>query len=111
MKLSLSIIVLLVAGSAMVSAPTVRTASASEPCTGPFRQCATEVQAYCLRDPNGRQRMTYWDYPGYTVAFERCVGRIFEAAGRPNPYRTGVTTYGTLSVPYTEVLYPMHPNR
>jgi hypothetical protein len=108
MKIALPLVALVtIAGASTVE---IRTASA-EPCTGPFRHCAVEVQAYCSRDANGRQRWTYWDSPGYTQRFERCVGGVFEAAGKPNPYATGVATYGNLTVPYTELLYPMYPNR
>ena len=110
MKPSLSITAAIVATCATLSMTEIRTASA-EPCTGPFRQCAAEVQAYCTRDANGRQRWTYYDSPGYTYRFERCVGAVFRAAGKPDPYTTGVATYGNLTVPYTELLYPMYPNR
>jgi hypothetical protein len=55
--------------------------------------------------------MTYWDRTGFTTAFEQCVGRIFEAAGHPNPYKTGITRAGNLVVPYTELLYPQHRER
>ena len=55
--------------------------------------------------------MTYWDFGGRTISFERCVGGIFEAAGHPNPYKTGIASSGNLTVPYSEVLYPMAPNR
>ena len=111
MNLSLSVTAALIAASATFSVTDVRPVLAVEPCTGPFRQCAVEVQAYCSRDANGRQRWTYYDSPGYTQRFERCVGSVFEAAGKPNPYTTGVATYGNLTVPYTELLYPMYPNR
>jgi hypothetical protein len=87
------------------------TQTAAQQCTGPFVSCAIEVQAHCSRDPNGQQRMTYWDHPGYTMRFEQCVGRIFEAAGQPNPYKTGITRAGKLAVPYTELLYPQHRER
>ena len=80
-------------------------------CGGPFAHCAVEVQATCTRDPNGQQRMTYWDYPGNTIAFERCVGAVFESTGRPNPYKTGISSSRGLSVPYTELLYPMFRDR
>src|SRR5690349_1349419 len=103
MKLSLSITAVLIATSAAFSAAAIRPAAAAEPCMGPFRQCAIEVQAYCSRDADGKQRMTYWDHPGYTRSFELCVGRIFEASGRPNPYKTGVVSYRGMTVPYTEV--------
>jgi hypothetical protein len=83
--------------------------AAAEPCTGPFVSCAVAVQATCSRDPDGRQRMAYWDQGGNTIQFERCVGRIFEAAGQPNPYKTGITSSGNLTVPRTELLYPFGP--
>ena len=87
----------------------------AEPCTGPFRQCAVSVNATCSRDADGRQRMTYWDYPGNTIQFDRCVGGVFEAAGQPNPYTgSGGAARGRnagLTMPYTELLYPMQPNR
>jgi hypothetical protein len=108
MKLSLSVAATLIAASTTFSVSNVRPASGVEPCTGPFRQCAIEVQAYCSRDSNGRVRMTYYDLPGYTMRFEQCVGRIFEASGRPNPYTTGVASYRGMTVPYTELLYPLN---
>ena len=93
------------------SAGGMRTAAAEE-CVGPFRQCAVGVGAVCSRDPDGKQRMTYWDYPGNVMMFERCVGRIFEANGQPNPYTTsGASRGGGLTVPYTELLYPRMPDR
>jgi len=110
MKSSLPIAAALIATTTVFTAADIRPAAA-EPCTGPFRQCAIEVQATCSRDPGGGQRMTYWDNAGYTIRFEQCVGRIFEAAGKPNPYKTGITSSGNLTVPYTELLYPMQPNR
>lgn len=80
--------------------------AAAEECTGPFRECAIGVGAQCSRDAAGRQRMAYYDGGGRVIAFERCVGRIFEAAGHPNPYKTGVATYGNLSIPLTDVEVP-----
>ena len=110
MKSALPIATALLAANVVFLVADIRPATA-EPCAGPFRQCAYEVQATCSRDADGRQRMTYWDQGGYTITFERCVGRIFEAAGRPNPYKTGIATSGNLTVPWSEVLYPMAPNR
>jgi hypothetical protein len=104
MKLSFSIAISL-AATAAFSASGVQSAAAQQ-CTGPFVSCATAVNATCSRDANGRQRMTYWDSGGNVIAFEQCVGRIFEAAGKPNPYKTGITTSGNLTVPYSELLYP-----
>lgn len=106
MRIALTIAAALAAAATTVSAGGM-TAAAAEECTGPFRQCAFAVSAVCSRDAGGRQRMTYWDSGGKVIAFEQCVGRIFEAAGRPNPYKTGITTAGNLSVPYTELLYPL----
>jgi hypothetical protein len=103
MRVSLSITASLVL-TAVFSTPSA--GQSLQQCVGPFRQCAIEVQAECSRDPSGRVRMRYWDHPGYTMRFERCVGGIFEASGRPNPYKTGVTSSGGLTVPYTELLYP-----
>ena len=108
MKLSLSITAAILTTCATFSAVEIRTASA-EPCTGPFRHCAVEVQATCSHDANGRQRWTYWDRAGYTQRFERCVGAVFRAQGKPDPYTTGVATYGNLTVPYTELHYPLVP--
>jgi hypothetical protein len=93
----------------------VRTVAAQE-CTGPFRECAIGARATCTRQPNGRQLMTYWDYPNKVSGFEQCVGRIFEAAGQQNPYKThgAATTVparrqatSALTVPDTELLYPV----
>jgi hypothetical protein len=108
MKFSLS------AGAALLATiSTFSTLTAgAEPCTGPFVSCAIAVHAQCSRDPDGKQRMTYWDSGGNVIAFEQCVGRIFEANGQPNPYKTGTTGSAsrrggaTLQVPYTELLYP-----
>jgi hypothetical protein len=87
-------------------------AASAEPCAGPFRECAIQVNATC--DADGKQRMTYWDYPGKTTQFERCVAGIFAAAGQPNPYTPGGAASargrGGLTVPYSELLYPMEPN-
>ena len=107
MKLSPPIAVTLVA-AVVFSVAGMRMAVA-EQCTGPFVSCAVAVQATCSRDPDGTQRMTYWDQAGNTIQFERCVGRIFEAAGQPNPYKTGITSSGNLTVPRTELLYPFGP--
>jgi hypothetical protein len=60
--------------------------------------------------------MTYWDHPGNVSSFETCVGRIFEAAGQPNPYKSPgalvqrggrQVARSNLTVPYTELLYPL----
>jgi hypothetical protein len=110
MKLSLSAATALLG---VISVFPIPVASA-EPCTGPFRECAIQVNAKCSRDADGKQRMTYWDYPGKTTQFERCVAGIFAAAGQPNPYTPGGAASargrGGLTVPYSELLYPMEPN-
>lgn len=106
MKVAAPIAATIVVALTTLSGVGVRTAVAEE-CTGPFRQCALAVGAVCSRDPGGEQRMTYWDTSGHTIVFEQCVGRIFEAAGHPNPYKTGITTSGNLTVPYTELQYPL----
>src|SRR5262249_10748239 len=79
----------------------------AQTCTGPFTSCANMVQATCSHDADGTQRMTYKDFAGKTIQFEKCVAGVFEAAGHPNPYKTGITTSGYLTVPYTELLYPL----
>ena len=66
------------------------TSAVAEECTGPFRQCAIDVVAECSRDPDGVQRMSYIDISARTIHFERCVGKVYEAHGLPNPYKTGV---------------------
>lgn len=97
------------------SAVGVETAQA-EPCVGPFRQCAYAVGAWCERDRSG-QVINYWDHPGNVMMFERCVGDMFEAAGQPNPYKTGVVTTGSrrkggraLTMPRSELHYPVTPS-
>src|SRR5689334_15035999 len=74
-------------------------------CTGPFRQCAIDVQATCSKDPGGRLRITYWDTSGNVIRFEQCVARVFAAHGLPNPYTPAgmaAAGRGKLQVPYTE---------
>jgi hypothetical protein len=106
----LSFSLTLVATISAFSVVGTRTAAAQE-CTGPFRQCATSVSAWCDRDRGG-QVINYWDHPGNVTVFERCVGGIFEANGLPNPYKTGVAAAGgrrgkTLAVPRSELHYPI----
>lgn len=110
---SLSIAVAAAAAAATFSISPARIAKGAE-CTGPFRQCAVSVGATCSRDPDGKQRMTYWDYPGKVMTFERCVGAVFEANGQPDPYKipggaSRVSRAG-LAIPYTELLYPTTPD-
>jgi len=75
---------LFIAAMALAATP------AAAECTGPFRQCALDVVAECSRDDDGVQRMTYVDISGRTTHFEQCVGKVYEAHGLPNPYKTGV---------------------
>jgi hypothetical protein len=97
--------------AALLAALTVSEASAQRlPCTGTFAQCAYSVGAYCTRDNDGVQRIHYWDSPGNTMMFERCVGGIFEAAGQPNPYTTGRMSSGRVSMPRFELHYPVMPD-
>lgn len=113
---SLALSLALLATLSAFSAGGMRTAAAEE-CTGPFRECAIGVGAVCSRDRAGKLRMTYWDHPGKVMSFEQCVGRIFEAAGQQNPYKTparaasepGRRQAGTarLTVPDSELLDPI----
>ena len=82
----------------------------AEPCEGPFAHCARAVIATCSRDPDGVQRMTYWDFSGKTTQFERCVGQVYEARGLPNPYKTGEVGGDELPIPRSEILFPNYNN-
>ena len=98
--------------STLVAMPvvlTVETATA-EPCEGPFAHCARAFIATCERDPDGVQRMTYWDFSGKTTQFERCVGQVYEARGLPNPYKTSDVGGGELPLPRSEILFPNYNN-
>ena len=109
MKITLTIAAALLAAMTTVSQAQTRAAGAAT-CTGPFRGCAIEVQAQCSRDANGQQRITYWDSGGSVIRFEQCVARVFAANGQPSPYTpAGMANArrGGLTVPYTELLYPM----
>jgi len=102
-------IVLAATAAAAFTAGGISLASA-EQCTGPFRECAVTAGAICSRDPDGVQRMTYYDYPGRVMGFEQCVGHIFEAAGQRNPYTSlagrNASSGGKLTVPRSYVIYP-----
>jgi short subunit dehydrogenase-like uncharacterized protein len=91
--------------AATFSAAGMRTAAA-EACAGPFRQCAISVSAECSRDADGVQRIRYWDVSGRVIQFEQCAGRIYEARGLQNPYKTGSAS-SALPLPRTELLYPL----
>jgi hypothetical protein len=62
-----------------------RMAAAVE-CSGPLKQCAIEVGAFCEIE-NGKTMMWYKEREGAVMRFEECVGKVYEANGRPNPYR------------------------
>jgi hypothetical protein len=70
---------------AAFSAGGTRSAAAVE-CSGPLKQCAVEVGAFCEIE-NGKLMMWYKEREGAVMRFEECVGRVYEAHGRPNPYR------------------------
>ena len=110
MKTFVPIAAAVVAATAFCTAGGIRIASAVE-CTGPFRQCAIAVGGVCSIDPNGRQRVTYWDRAGNTIRWETCVSSVFAAAGQPSPYTAGRSGAASLQVPYSELLYPTAPNR
>ncbi len=61
--------------------------AAADECKGPIRQCAIEIGATCEQTPKG-QVIKYYDTSNHVASFEDCVGRLLEAAGRPNPYKT-----------------------
>jgi hypothetical protein len=62
------------------------TIAATVECTGPLKQCAIEVGAFCEME-NGKMMLWYKDREGASRRFEECVGRVYEANGKPNPYR------------------------
>jgi hypothetical protein len=101
--------ILLAALIAMFAVLTAEIAAA-EPCEGPFAHCARAVIAQCSKDPDGVQRMTYWDFSGKTTQFERCVGQVYEARGLPNPYKTGEVGGDELPLPRSEILFPNYDN-
>ena len=80
--------------------------AAAQQCTGPFASCANEVSATCPLDPRGEPRITFFDRAGNAMRFEKCVGRIFAAAGQPDPYKTGQVPSGDLQMPAVEMIEP-----
>jgi hypothetical protein len=62
------------------------TPAAAVECTGPFAQCAIAVGGKCEIE-NGRMKMIFYDKGGYSNSFEDCVGKVYEAHGKPNPYK------------------------
>jgi len=77
--------IFMLAGVVIFSACGMRMAAAVE-CTGPFKQCAIEVGAFCEIE-NGKQMIWYKEREGAAMRFEQCIGKVYEANGRPNPYR------------------------
>ncbi len=55
-------------------------------CSGPFAQCASDVGAFCEIE-NGRMKMWYKDREGTSTRLEECMGKVYEANGRRNPYK------------------------
>jgi hypothetical protein len=45
-----------------------------------------EVGGFC-EIADGKQRMIYYDRTGSVMRFEECIGRVFEAHGKRNPYK------------------------
>jgi hypothetical protein len=77
--------IFMLAAVGIFSAGGIHMAAAVE-CTGPFKQCAIEVGAFCEIE-NGKLTMWYKEREGAAMRFEQCVGKVYEANGRPNPYR------------------------
>jgi hypothetical protein len=63
--------------------------AAADECTGPLRQCLSEIGAQCEKTATG-QRIRFYDTPSRVARYEECVGQYYEAHGRPNPYKTGL---------------------
>ena len=82
--------------------------ASAQQCTGPFAPCATEVNGQCPLDSTGEPRITFVDRSGNSMRFEQCVGRIFAAAGQPDPYKTGKMPSGDLQLPAFEALQPSY---
>jgi hypothetical protein len=68
----------------LVSVAGIHQAGAAQ-CTGPFKQCAIEVGAFCEIE-NGKLMIWYKDREGASSRFEQCVGKVYEKNGRQNPY-------------------------
>jgi hypothetical protein len=77
-------IFMFVAVAAFSTAGTRRAAAVD--CSGPLKQCAIEVGAFCEIE-NGKMMIWYKEREGAAMRFEECVGKVYEAHGRPNPYR------------------------
>jgi len=71
---------------AAASSPGGARIAAAVECAGPLKQCAIEVGAFCEIE-NGKMVMRYKQRAGAVMRFEQCVGKVYEAHGRPTPYR------------------------
>lgn len=78
--------------------------AAAQQCTGPFASCAIGVGAQCPLNRAGEPVITFYDRGNNSMQFERCVGRIFTAAGQPDPYKTGDMPDGDLPMPAFEII-------
>ena len=71
-----------------------------------FALLVSVAAAHAVADRRGEPRITFFDRAGNAMRFEKCVGRIFAAAGQPDPYRTGQVPSGDLQMPAVEVIEP-----
>jgi hypothetical protein len=85
--------------------------AAAQQCTGPFASCANEVSATCPLNRSGEPRITFVDRASNAMRFEKCVGRVFAAAGQPDPYKTGAMPSGDLQMPALDVIQPTDGNK
>jgi hypothetical protein len=69
-----------------MAAPVGTGLAATVECSGPFKQCAITVGAFCEIE-NGKMMIWYKDVEGASNRFEQCIGKIYEEHGKPNPYR------------------------
>jgi len=77
-------------------------------CTGPLKQCAIEVGAFCEIE-NGKMMLWYKEREGAVMRFEQCVGKVYEAHGRPNPYRPAPAQRKRPALPLRWLGLPGHP--
>jgi len=80
-----------IAAFAAAGAMTISGSATGQPfeqCKGPFAKCVQEVGGWCESNGKGGQSIVFYDKAGgYRMAWEACVGRVYEEHGRPNPYR------------------------
>ena len=53
---------------------------------GPVKAMRDRERAFCEIE-NGKMMLWYKEREGAVMRFEQCVGKVYEAHGRPNPYR------------------------